>query len=347
MYGRDPDIPALPREFAAISAAPTTLPDRADNVLEVLGRTLPFDAAWLAVRDPERRHHIPLAATGPAEPLRRYFLTSDADAEVERLDLNRSRPPMLVGDIPIPLPEVRAWAEHLLPAGFRGGLAAGLFTPRGRHVGFLSVLCEDRHRPDRIDQRIIAAISPVIAAELDRTREISDIAKIVEAATAGVVLSRGGDILPLPGLPDHRLLTRDSPILIAAERELAEGSAYASFLAPIPGSYPEQLIRVTALDCAIPDLDQLSAAVLISPPGNLRGLTSLELLVLGRLIDGTPTLAAIAAALGVDTTRVADAVGAALVALSARDLTAAAVRALRAGLRIPPQLAGAGPATTA
>jgi hypothetical protein len=344
MTGRDPDLPALRLELAEIAAGTTTLQQRAQAVLERLGGILPVDAAWLAVRDPERRRHTPLATTGLAEPLRRYFLTPEADAEVDQLGLNRWRPPLLVGEIPIPLPELRAWAEHLLPAGFRGGLAAGLFTATGRHVGFLSLLSEDPHRPDRIDRRIVAAVTSVIADELDRTREISETARIVEAAAAGVVLTRGGDTLTLPGLPDHRLLTRGSPILTTAAGELADTRAHISFLAPTPRS--ERLVRVTALHCAAPGLDHLSAAVLLSSPADLRGLETLDLRVLGLLIDGTTSIPAMAAVLGVDATRVADALGAALVALSAPNLTAAAVRALRAGLRIPPQLAGAGLATT-
>jgi hypothetical protein len=347
MSGRDPDLPALRLELAEIAAGTTTLQQRAQAVLERLGRILPVDAAWLAVRDPERRRHTPLATTGLAEPLRRYFLTPEADAEVDHLDLNRWRPPMLVSEIPIPLSELRAWAEHLLPAGFRGGLAAGLFTATGRHVGFLSLLSEDPHRPDRIDRRIVAAVTSVIADDLDRTREISETARIVEAAAAGAVLTRGGDTLTLPGLPDHRLLTRGSPILTTAARELADTRAHISFLAPLPGSDRESLVRVTAFDCAVPGLDHLSGAVLLSPPGDRRGLRKLDLLVLGLLIDGTTSIPAIAAAVGVGATRVADALGRALVALSASNLAAAAVRALRAGLRIPPQLAEAGPAGTA
>jgi hypothetical protein len=345
MNGRDPDLPALRLELAEVAAATTTLQQRAQAVLERLGRILPFDAAWLAVRDLEQRRHTPLATTGPAEPLRSYFLTPEADAEVDQLGLNRWRPPLLVGEIPIPLPELRAWAEHLLPAGFRDGLAAGLFTPTGRHVGFLSLLSEDPRRPNRIDRRIVAAVTSVIADELDRTTQISETARIVEAAAAGVVLTQGGNTLPLPGLPDHRLLTHGSPILTTAARELADTGAHISFLAPLPGSDREPLVRVTAFDCAVPDLDHLSAAVLLSPPGDLRGLRTLDLRVLGLLIDGTTSIPAIAAALGVGATRVADALGAALVALSAPNLTAAAVRALRAGLRIPPPLAGPGPAT--
>jgi hypothetical protein len=339
MSGRDPDLPELRLEFTEIAAAATTLEQRAQAVLERLGQILPFDAAWLAVRDPERRLHTPVATTGPAEALRRYFLTPEADAEVDQLDLNSSRPPMLVGEIPVPLPELRAWAEYLLPAGFRGGLAAGLFTGTSRHLGFLSLLSDDPHRPDRIDRRIVAAVTPVIADELDRTREIAETARMVGAATAGIVLTRGGDTLPLPGLPDHPLLTSGSPILTTAAHELTDARPHISFLAPAPRS--RRLVRVTALDCAAPALDHLSAAVLLSPPGDLRGLRTLDLRVLGLLVDGTTSVPAMAAALGADARRVAAALRAALVALAAPDLPAAAVRALRAGLRIPPQLAGA------
>ena len=346
MSERHPDLAALQLEFAEIAAAPATLQQRAHGVLELMARIVPFDAAWLAVRDPERRWHTPLATVGPAGPLRRYFLTPEADVEVEQLGLNRARAPMLVGEVPIPLPELRAWAEHLLPAGFSGGLAAGLFTLAGRHVGFLSLLSEDLHRRDRIDRRIVGAVRSVIAGQLDRTTEIAETARLVQGATAGVVLTRSGDTLPLPGVPEDRLLTRDSLVLATAARELADSGSCIGFLAPTGDADPERLVRVTALDCAVPHLDHISAAVLLSPPGDLRGLRTLDLRVLGLLVEGTTSIPAMACALGVDATRVADALGAALTALSAPNLTAAAARALRAGLRIPPQLAGEGPAAT-
>jgi hypothetical protein len=73
--------------------------------------------------------HIALATAGAAGPLRRYFQTPDADAEVDQIGLNRHRPPMLASEIPEPLSELHAWADHLLPAGFRGGLAASGPSP--------------------------------------------------------------------------------------------------------------------------------------------------------------------------------------------------------------------------
>ena len=74
----------------------------------------------------------------------------------------------------------------------------------------------------------------MVADELDRSRDIAETARIIEKASAGVVLTRGGDVLPLPGLPDDRLLAPGSPILAVAAEELADSGAYISFLAPTP-----------------------------------------------------------------------------------------------------------------
>ncbi|MGZ4551456.1 MAG: hypothetical protein ACXVXK_18160 [Blastococcus sp.] len=341
MSGRQPELPELRLEFARLAASSETVQERAAAILQQLGRILEFDAGWLALRDPERHWHVPLATTGEAAPLRDYFGRPDADEEVNRLGLNRRRPPMLASEIPMPLSEVHAWADHLLPAGFREGVAAGLFTSDGRHVGFLSLLSADPSRPDAADRRVVAAITTVIADELDRTRDIAETARIVERASAGVVLTRGGQVLPLPGLPDHRLLVPGSPILTVATDELANSGAYTSFLAPTPDAGGEQLTRITALDFARPNLDHLSAAVLLGPPGDLHGLTVLDLRVLGLLVEGVTGIRALARALHVDGEAVADSLGRSLAALRTSDLTVATVRALRGGVRIPPGVTGA------
>jgi hypothetical protein len=347
MTARNRDHVPLLLQLARIAIEPATPRERAEAVLTVLQRVLPSDAAWLAVRDPEQGRHTPLATAGAAEPLRRYFQTPEADAEVDQLGLHRRRPPMLASEIPVPLAELRAWGDYLLPAGFRGGLAAGLFTPGGRHVGFLSLLSENPSRPGPADRAAIAAVTGVIAHGLDRAREIAATAQIIEAAGAGILLTHGGDTLPLPGLPGHRLLSPGSRILAAAAHELADSDTYITFLAPTTGTEDHgRLVRVTALDCARPALDHLSAAVLLSPPGDLRGLTVLDLRVLGLRVEGTTQVRALAAALGVDERRVAHALRATLTALETPNLTAATVRAVRTGLRIPPRLAPPASSTT-
>ena len=144
---------------------------------------------------------------------------------------------------------------------------APLFASTGRHVGFLSLLAEDPARPSPADRQILAAVTRVIADDLDRTQEIATIARIVGTAEAGVVLTRGGDVLALPGLPDDRLLAPGSPILAAATDELSAGGPYTAFLAPAAGPDGERLVRVTALDCALPDLDHLRPRCCCPPPG--------------------------------------------------------------------------------
>jgi hypothetical protein len=334
----DPALVRLQEELADVGMMAEGLNQRAEEVLDALGRILPFDAAWLAVRDPERRRHVPLATTGDAEPLRRYFESPAADAELEQLGLNSAQRPVLASELPVPLPEICAWGEYLLPAGFRGGVAGALFASTGRHVGFLSLLAEDPARLSLADRQIVGAVSRVIADDLDRTQEIATIARIVGTAEAGVVLTRGGDALALPGLPDDPLLASDSPILAAASHELSAGGPYTAFLAPAAGPDGERLVRVTALDCTLPDLDHLSAAVLLSSPGDLRGLTPLDLQVLGHLVAGTTPVPALAAALHIDPGTTTEALRRAQAALDAPCPTAAATRALRTGLRIPPAL---------
>ena len=70
---------------------------------------------------------------------------------------------MLASELPVPLTEICAWGEYLLPAGFRGGLAGALFSSTGRHVGFVSLLGEDPARPGPADRQILAEVTRVIA----------------------------------------------------------------------------------------------------------------------------------------------------------------------------------------
>ena len=328
------------QELARLAASSRSIEERGTAILEQLGRIVSFDVGWLAVRDPERCRHVPVATTGSADPLRDYFARPEADEEVDRLGLNRRRPPMLASEIPIPLPELRSWADHLIPAGFQQGLAAGLFTPEGRYIGSLRLLSEDASRPNEADRRVVAAVTTAIATNLDRTRDLAETARMVQSASAGVVLTRGGDVLPLPGFEDNRVLRPGSPVLAVAAEELAQSGPYISFLARTPDTQAVQLMRVVVLDFSRQELDHLFAAVLLCPPGDLRGLSTLDLRVLGHLVEGITDVPALAAALAVPTEAVSDSLARSLAALGTTDLTVAAVRAVSGGIRLPPGVTG-------
>jgi hypothetical protein len=343
MNGQTERAAHLGLDLAAAGLSGTTVQTRAGEMLRVLNEVVANDAGWLALRDPERHRHNPLAATGEVEPLRRYFERAEAEAEVEELGLNARRPPLLASEIPAPLPEVAAWADHLLPAGLRGGLAAGLFTTAGRHVGFLSRLSEEPLRLGDAQRRIVQGVTRVIADGLDRTLQMAESARVVVAARAGVVLTRGGSSLPLPGLPDDRLLAPGSPVLVTVANELATTPTYVSFLVPAPHGGPEDVVRVTGLNAARPGWDHLVGPVLLSAPGDLRGLGRFSLQMLGLLAEGITDPTAMAAALSAPERVVVQAMATATDALGAADVTAAAARAVRTGLRIPPSLASRPP----
>ena len=112
----------------------------AEALLDILRRLMRYDAAWIARRDPDSGRHTPVLEDGQTDALRVFFSTDDADAEMQRLGLHRFGWPMPAHRLPVPLEKTLAWGGYLLPAGFCDGLAAGLFTQDGRHLGHLILL---------------------------------------------------------------------------------------------------------------------------------------------------------------------------------------------------------------
>jgi DNA-binding CsgD family transcriptional regulator len=322
-------------EVAGIASAPGSVEERAAALLESLRRVLAFQGAWIGVLDPERGGHLPLAVTGYDERVRAVLDGPEVVADIELLGMNAAQPPMRLRDLPVPPEELRAWAEYLRPAGFRNGLAVGLCTPDGRHLGVLAMHTETPDDATDAARGLLDLLSPMIATAVDPMRTISAMARIVHRASAGTVLTRAGTTLPLPGLPPHPVLTAGSAVLTVAARTLSDRGTHAVFLAPYAETPDDSgYVRVTVLGTAAEAPSYLVAAVVVSPPGDLRGLTRRELQVLGLLVEGWSN-ARIAAGLLLAERTVATYVEHILVKLAAPTRTLAAVRALRHGLYLP------------
>src|SRR5205807_10534353 len=97
---------------------------------------------------------------------------------------------------------------------------------------------------------------------------------------------------------------------------------------------PRGHVRVTALGGTVEAPARVTGMVLLSPPGDLRGLTPRELEVLGLMVAGSSN-AEIARALVVTQRTVAAHVEHVLAKLGAASRTLAAVRAEREGLYVP------------
>lgn len=166
-------------------------------------------------------------------------------------------------------------------------------------------------------------------------RTLTAAVHLVRGATAAAVLHQRGTVHTLPGLADHDLLGPGSPVLALARSRMDGGLVFTTFLWPRGGPHaPDGHVRVTLLTC--PDAAQagLVGTVVLSPAGDLRGLTPRELEVLGLLVDGC-TNQEIARTLVVAPRTVAAHLEHVLIKFDAPTRTLAAVRAEREGLLVP------------
>ena len=137
------------------------------GLLDVLHRVARYDAAWIALRDPRTGRHVPVLEDGPTASVRAYHATDEADAEAQRFGLHRAGWPLPAHRLPVPLEETFAWGEHLLPAGFRDGLAVGLFTEEGRHVGYLSLLTGQPRSVTAVTAALLHSVNSLVAAAVE------------------------------------------------------------------------------------------------------------------------------------------------------------------------------------
>jgi DNA-binding CsgD family transcriptional regulator len=325
-------------EVAGIAAGPGTLAERAEALLAQVRRVVPFDAGLITLLPPDQDWHMSLARSGYDERICGHLDSPSVLQDIELVGLRRSRRPLRLRDSPVPPSEIPGWAEYLQPAGFRDGVSAGLFTPEGRYLGLFALHTQAADQVSGEACDLLGVLASHIASALDPLRSLSTIAGMVHQAAAGIVLTPSGAVLPLPGLPDHRLLAPGSGVLAAATVQLAEGGPHASFLTPpADAEGAEAHARITVL--AVPsDLHPFATAiVLISPAGDLHGLSHRELQVLGLLVTGASNQR-IAAALGITARTVEVHVDHARAKLAAPSRTAAAARALRLGLFVPSPL---------
>ena len=326
-------------EVGQIASGQGTVEQRAEAVLETLHRLVPFQAAVIHLLDPDRLAVMPVVSRGYGKAVSEFMVSRANTEEMELLGLTRHRAAVRLRDLPVPAERVRGWVEYLRPAGFREGLGVGLFTPEGRYLGLLAMNTDTDRHPTEAARDLIGAMAPTIAKAVDPTRSLAGMARILNPARAGILLTRAGNTLPLGGLPGHPLLDVGSTVLAVAARQLPTSGGYGSFLCPDAArDAGNSHVRITVLACPAEAPQYLIAVVLLSPPGDLHGLTDRELEILGLLVEGWPNRR-IAAALFIGQRTVAAHVEHILPKLGAPTRTLAAVRALRLGLYVPFPLA--------
>jgi DNA-binding CsgD family transcriptional regulator len=321
-------------ELMEVAASTAPLLERAQRVVEGLGRWAPSEAAWLALTDPGSNVYQGASSAGLDQAVTEYLDRPAVAKEIEMAGYDRNRSPVSVRELPMPVEELPTWAECLIPAGFKNGLGVPLFDPGGQHVGILSLLfCSDQP-PSSVTRTRIEQAAPLIARALSPMRSLLATARIVQGVTAGVVLLRDGTTCPLQGLDDHALLDAHSPVVEIARGALLRGQVYRSFMWPTPTDRAGAgHARLTVMAANEPPTFILGM-VLVTPDVTHRGLTPRELEVLGLLVDGRSNQQ-IAKALVVAPRTVAAHVEHLLEKLESPTRTLAAVRAEREGCYVP------------
>jgi len=322
-------------ELTEAGACAGTVRERAQVVLDVLARHVPYDAAWLATAEP----------TGHA-------YTFQASASLARSEVGHLAGPEMSWDtvltptgLPQPCPrpserlssaaEFATRAACLAPNDVREALAVALVDHHRRHIGVLALLYGPRRPPQGRTRRALDLLVPVVAHAVDPLLHLTTAVQLLAGAHAGAVLYPRGERGALPGLGDDALLATGSPLLAAARSALAARHPSCTFLWPRGGRHaPEGHTRVTVLADGPHSPASGLGAVVLSESGNCRGLTPRELEVLGLLVAGRSN-AQIAHTLVLTPRTVATHLEHILHKLEAPTRTLAAVRADREGLYVP------------
>ncbi|MEH3067324.1 MAG: LuxR C-terminal-related transcriptional regulator [Aeromicrobium erythreum] len=316
-------------EIVQIADSCAPQPDRVASLLTWLCRRTLHDAAWLSLSEPRLGARAVIGSTG---------LDQGATELLERVDVAVDLRPdrhgqggslLQVSDLAARL-DPAVWRRWLVPAGFRGGVAATLRDGSGQQVGFLGLLHRGSGPSTAVTRQHLERLAPLVSHGLSPMRALLAAARLVPDATSGVAILRDGSTYALPGLQVHPLLQPGSPAVHGARSALAAGQVARSFLWPETDAGH---VRLTVL--APPDASRFAAGLLLlTPDADCRTLTPRELEVLGLLVSGRSNQQ-IAHRLAVTPRTVATHVEHVMRKLRAPSRTLAAVRAEREGLYVP------------
>ncbi len=307
----------------AITAQDDSPEARAAQVLEELGRLIPFDAAELCTVDPITGSSQLLASTGYTDDVL-DALHSDRFHEImTSLALPDTGRPVRMKDLPGDPFDNWAVSDVLLPAGFSEGLTMCLRTPDGRFTGVLNLSTTSTEHPSDIARDAVAHLCSALGSLADTSQASRWLAMLLGSGSMAVGLDVEGMAVSLPGIASHPLLSQDGDLLRVARRSSDLGS-WDSFMWPDEDDW----FRVRVVPC---QGDQPLSSVVSLDSVDIGPLSRRELEVLTLADDGLSN-AEIGEALIIGSRTVATHVEHILDKLSVPNRAAAVATALRASL---------------
>src|SRR4051812_37703808 len=94
-------------EMTKVAVAPAPLTQRADDLLERLNRSVPFDSAWMAHVDGAAGSYGTLSTRNLDESIRDYLAGPINASDIAATGIDRPRPPISPSDLPYPVHELQ------------------------------------------------------------------------------------------------------------------------------------------------------------------------------------------------------------------------------------------------
>jgi DNA-binding CsgD family transcriptional regulator len=312
--------------IAAVTASAEPVRDQAEEILDVVHRIFPFEAAIVSCVDAvhSSRSHA-LASRGYSAEFTEYLVGEDWHAEcVAPFGVPRNGWPCREADLPVDPMSLDGIIKGRA-LNLNEGLLSGLVNSAGRHTGFLMLSWSENIAPSEETCAVIGQIAEAMANMIDPLRSARYLASTLDADTSAAALLGDSTIVPLRGAALPSFLSSEAFLPVIVEENL-HGHDGNGFLWPAPGG---GWYMCRAYRC-----DDDVTVCLSREVDDVHGLTPRELEVLGALVDGCSN-AEIAARLWI-TTRTARAhVEHILQKLEVTTRAGAVGRAVGEGLRLP------------
>jgi DNA-binding CsgD family transcriptional regulator len=318
-------------EIAAVASSGAPVQDRLCEVIERLRAVIPIAGAAASGVDPTTGHPMMVVNAGYPDEVAEHVSGSDYhDEVVAPWALPRQGWPVRGRDLGVDPLTLRCNVEYFRPVGLMEGLVSALVTPDGRFVGSLDLgVCDDRHPTDEACD-LVGRLAPMLANLVDPLQSAAGLAVLLGGrdATALGILGDGRTVA-LCGDPSEELLQ-----IGGAVGQAVLDSGMGAFLWPrsAGGWYGCHVVRCR---------DGVAVLVVDDAPC-VHGLTPREVEVLTCLAEGA-TNTEIGRRLWIAERTALGHVEHILSKLGVSSRTAAAARAVREGLVLPPQNGRNGP----
>jgi hypothetical protein len=195
---------------ARISAAATSttpVEDRTEEILDLLQRVFPYDAAMVVSLRAPGGARRPVAGRGYPPQFADFLTTPQWHQEVvEPYALPTGGWPIRESDLPVDPDSIAALATYGRDAGLLEGVLSALIMPDGGFVGFVILSWSRAETPPDEAVEVIGSIGPTLANILDPLYSSRALVAALDDRSVALAFQPDGGVVTLRGSPPDELI---------------------------------------------------------------------------------------------------------------------------------------------